>query len=357
MGRDFVGAYDLKRDRLMLVERSKQKLADTAEECNGLDDPKLDALLPESRVKALREEAAMAKGLCPEFNHQSFLEGHMTPVFFGSALNIFGVGELLDGIAELAPSPRPQKARERVVEATEDKVTAFVFKIQANMDPNHRDRIAFVRLCSGHFERGMKLTHVRSGKQMNVHNAVLFLAQDRELAEEAYAGDIMGLPNHGNLRIGDSLSEGEPLQFTGIPSFAPEHLQSVRADDPLRAKHLGKALEQLAEEGAARVLRPTIGTEWIVGVVGVLQFEILADRIRTEYGLPVKFEPVGLYAARWVESDDPAALKKFLDETRASIAHDHNGDPVFLARNAWHLDRTQQDHPAIRFLKTKEQNH
>jgi peptide chain release factor 3 len=198
---------------------------------------------------------------------------------------------------------------------------------------------------------------VRSGKQINVHNAVLFLAQDRELAEEAFAGDIIGLPNHGNLRIGDSLTEGEPLQFIGIPSFAPEHLQSVRADDPLRAKHLGKALEQLAEEGAARVLRPQIGTEWIVGVVGALQFEILADRIRTEYGLPVRFEPVGLYAARWVESDNPTALKAFLDETRASVAHDHNGDPVFLARNAWHLDRAQQDHPEIRFLKTKEQPH
>jgi peptide chain release factor 3 len=225
------------------------------------------------------------------------------------------------------------------------------------MDPKHRDRIAFVRLCSGQYKRGMKALHVRSGKQLNLHNPVLFLAQDRELAEEAFAGDILGVPNHGNLRIGDTLTEGEQLQFIGIPSFAPEHLQSVRAGDPLRAKHLGKALEQLAEEGAARVFRPQIGTDWIVGVVGALQFEILADRIRTEYGLPVRFEPTSLYTARWVEADDPAELKRFLDESRASIATDHNGDPVFLARNSWHLDRAAEDYPKIRFLKTKEQNH
>ena len=356
MGKTFRGCYDLMKDRLVLFERGTTQ-EQTGVAIDGLDDPRLDEKLKPDEAQRLREEVEMARGLMPAFDLESYREGHLSPVYFGSAVNNFGVGELLNGLEDAAPSPRPAPTTSRVIEPNEDKVTGFVFKIQANMDPKHRDRIAFVRLCSGHFERGMKLTHVRSGKQINVHNAVLFLAQDRELAEDAYAGDIMGLPNHGNLRIGDSLSEGEPLQFTGIPSFAPEHLQSVRADDPLRAKHLGKALEQLAEEGAARVLKPQIGTEWIVGVVGALQFEILADRIRTEYGLPVKFEPVGLYAARWVESDDPAALKKFLDETRAAIAHDHNGDPVFLARNAWHLDRTQQDHPQIRFLKTKEQNH
>ena len=356
MGRTFRGCYDLLKDRLVLFERGTTQ-EETGIEIKGLDDPKLDEKLKPDEVQRLREEVEMARGLMPAFDLRSYREGHLSPVYFGSAINNFGVGELLRGLGEAAPSPRAQPTTGRKVEPNEDKVSGFVFKIQANMDPKHRDRIAFVRLCSGHFERGMKLTHVRSGTQINVHNAVLFLAQDRELAEEAYAGDIMGLPNHGNLRIGDSLSEGEPLQFTGIPSFAPEHLQSVRADDPLRAKHLGKALEQLAEEGAARVLKPQIGTEWIVGVVGALQFEILADRIRTEYGLPVKFEPVGLYAARWVESDDPAKLKAFLDETRAAIAHDHNGDPVFLARNAWHLDRAQQDHPQIRFLKTKEQPH
>ena len=303
----------------------------------------------------LRDDIEMARGLMKPFDLEAYREGHLSPVYFGSAVNNFGVGELLSGLAEMAPPPRPQKAASRMVEPTEEKTTAFVFKIQANMDPKHRDRIAFTRLCSGKFERGMKMLHVRSGKQINLHNPVVFLAQDREIAEEGYAGDILGIPNHGNLRIGDTLTEGEPLQFVGIPSFAPEHLQAVRADDPLRAKHLGKALEQLAEEGAARVFRPEIGTDYIVGVVGALQFEILADRIRTEYGLPVRFEPTSLHTARWIESDDPAALKTFLDETRASVGKDHNGDHVFLARNAWHLDRAEKDHPKLRFLKVKEQ--
>ncbi len=356
MGKTFRGCYDLIRDRLILFERGS-KQDETGIEIKGLDDPRLDAMLKPDEVARLRDEVEMVRGLMPAFDLQSYREGHLSPVYFGSAVNNFGVGELLAGLAAMAPPPRPQPTTTRKVGPTEDKVSGFVFKIQANMDPKHRDRIAFVRLCSGHFERGMKLLHVRSGKQINVHNAVLFMARDRELAEEAFAGDIMGLPNHGNLRIGDSLSEGEPLQFIGIPSFAPEFLQSIRADDPLRAKHLGKALEQLAEEGAARVFRPQLGTEWIVGVVGALQFEILADRIRTEYGLPVRFEPTSLHTARWVEAAEPAELKRFLDENRTSIALDHNGDPVFLARNAWHLDRAEKDFPLIRFLKVKEQPH
>ena len=356
MGKTFRGCYDLIRDRLILFERGS-KQDETGTEIKGLDDPRLDAMLKPDEVARLRDEVEMVRGLMPAFDLQSYREGHLSPVYFGSAVNNFGVGELLAGLAAMAPPPRPQPTATRKVSPTEDKVSGFVFKIQANMDPKHRDRIAFVRLCSGHFERGMKLLHVRSGKQINVHNAVLFMARDRELAEEAFAGDIMGLPNHGNLRIGDSLSEGESLQFIGIPSFAPEFLQSIRADDPLRAKHLGKALEQLAEEGAARVFRPQLGTEWIVGVVGALQFEILADRIRTEYGLPVRFEPTSLHTARWVEASDPAELKRFLDENRTSIALDHNSDPVFLARNAWHLDRAEKDFPLIRFLKVKEQPH
>ncbi len=355
MGREFLGAYDLRKDRLLLMARSKERLAEAGEPCFGLDDPKLDQLLPESRVRALREEAAMAKGLCPEFNHQSFLEGHMTPVFFGSALQNFGVRELVHGIAELAPPPRPQKARERVVEAAEDKVTGFVFKIQANMDPKHRDRIAFVRLCSGHFKRGAKLTHVPTGTLLNVHNPVLFLAQDRELAEEAFAGDILGIPNHGKLHIGDTLTEGEELHFTGIPSFAPELLQRVRPKDPMRAKHLGRALEQIAEEGAARVFKPSIGSNWVVGVVGALQFEVLADRIRTEYDIPVIFEGAGLHTARWIEFDLSSDFQKFQQGNEGYLATDHTGSPVFLARNSWHLETTQKEWPAIRFLKTKEQ--
>ncbi|WP_374652523.1 peptide chain release factor 3 [Dongia sp.] len=356
MGKSFKGCYDLLKDQLILFARGGKQDEDVVE-IKGIDDPALDRNLKEDEAARLREDIEMARGLMKPFDLGAYREGHLSPVYFGSAVNNFGVGELLSGLAEMAPPPRPQKSSTRLVEPTEEKTTAFVFKIQANMDPKHRDRIAFTRLVSGRFQRGMKMLHVRSGKQLTLHNPVVFLAQDREIAEEAFAGDILGIPNHGNLRIGDTLTEGEQLQFVGIPSFAPEYLQSVRADDPLRAKHLGKALEQLAEEGAARVFRPEIGTDYIVGVVGALQFEILADRIRTEYGLPVRFEPSSLHTARWIESDDPTALKAFIDETRASLAKDHNGDPVFLARNAWHLDRAEKDHPKIRFLKVKEQPH
>jgi peptide chain release factor 3 len=229
-----------------------------------------------------------------------------------------------------------------------------VFKIQANMDPKHRDRIAFVRLSSGHFKRGAKLLHVRSGKTLTISNPQLFMAQDRERAEEAWPGDIVGIPNYGNLRIGDALTDGETLHFTGIPSFAPELLQTVRPEDPLKAKHLGRALQQLAEEGAASVFKPRFGMDWIVGVVGALQFEVLADRIRTEYEVAVRFERAELYTARRVTCADPAELKRFLDANRASIADDHDGAPVFLARNAWHLNRTIDDNPKITFLKTRE---
>jgi peptide chain release factor 3 len=356
MGKSFKGCYDLLKDQLILFARGGKQDEDIVE-IKGIDDPALDRNLKEDEAHRLREDIEMARGLMKPFDLKAYREGHLSPVYFGSAVNNFGVGELLAGLAEMAPPPRPQKTSTRLVEPTEEKTTAFVFKIQANMDPKHRDRIAFTRLVSGRFQRGMKMLHVRSGKQLTLHNPVVFLAQDREIAEEAFAGDILGIPNHGNLRIGDTLTEGEQLQFVGIPSFAPEYLQSVRADDPLRAKHLGKALEQLAEEGAARVFRPEIGTDYIVGVVGALQFEILADRIRTEYGLPVRFEPSSLHTARWIESDDPAALKAFVDETRASLAKDHNGDPVFLARNAWHLDRAEKDHPKVKFLKVKEQPH
>ncbi len=277
----------------------------------------------------------------------------MTPVFFGSAVNNFGVRELLGGIGRYAPSPRPQKTVQRMIEPTEKKVTAFVFKIQANMDPKHRDRIAFTRICSGEFKKGMKLKHVRSGKMLTLHSPMLFLAQDREMAEEAVAGDILGLPNYGGLRIGDALTEGEDLTFTGIPSFAPELMQRARPLDPLKAKHLGKALEQLAEEGAARVFKPVMDSDFIVGVVGALQFDVLADRIRTEYSIPVKFEETTLFTARWLAADDAQVLKKFMDSNQGALANDHDGDPVFLARNSWHLGDAQDKNKDIRFMTTK----
>jgi peptide chain release factor 3 len=242
----------------------------------------------------------MARGLLPAFDQASVMNGSMTPIWFGSAINSFGVRELMDGIGRFGPPPQVQRAAERQIAPEEVAVTGFVFKVQANMDPKHRDRVAFVRLASGHFERGMKLLHVRSKKQMAITSPVLFLAADRELAEEAWAGDIIGIPNHGQLRIGDALTEGEALRFTGIPSFAPELLQTVRAGDPLKSKHLEKALMQFAEEGAAKVFKPMIGSGFIVGVVGALQFEVLASRIELEYGLPVRFEGSQFTSARWV---------------------------------------------------------
>ena len=354
MGRRFLGCYDLLQDELVLTERGEKNTRDEGIRCQGLGDPKVDELLPESAAKTLRDEVEMARALCKPFHLQAYREAHRRPVFFGSAINNFGVRMLLDGLSRYAPPPRPQKAAERVVDPTEKKVSGFVFKIQANMDPKHHDRIAFVRLCSGHFERGMKLHHVRSGAMLKAHNPLLFLAQDREVAEEAYAGDIIGLPNHGKLRIGDALTEGENLHFTGIPSFAPELLQRVRPDDPMRAKHLGRALEQLAEEGAARVFKQ-FGGNFIVGVVGSLQFDVLADRIRTEYEIPVKFEGTSLYTARWVEAEDHKVLEKFTAENQGSVAEDHTNAPVFLARNRWHLETTESDWPKLKFLKTKEQ--
>lgn len=353
MGRDFKGCYNLLDDKLVLFERTKGEALTEAIECSGLDDPKIDELLSAEEAAKLREEVEMVRGVFPEFDLESFLKGGMTPVFFGSAVNNFGVRELLGGLAKFAPSPRVQTTESREIKADETKVTGFIFKIQANMDPKHRDRIAFTRISSGKFRKGMKLKHVRSGKMLTIHSPQLFLAQDREVAEEAYAGDIIGLPNYGGLRIGDALTEGEELVFTGIPNFAPEYMQRARAEDPLKAKHLGKALEQLAEEGAARVFKPYSDPDWVVGVVGPLQFDVLRDRIRTEYEIPVKFEVTSLYTARWVFCDDASKLKKFIDENQASIARDHDDDPVFMARNAWHLQDAEDKYKDIKFSATK----
>lgn len=277
----------------------------------------------------------------------------MTPIWFGSAINSFGVRELMHGIGAYAPEPQPQSAEPRQIAPEEDAVTGFVFKVQANMDPKHRDRVAFVRLASGHFRRGMKLMHVRAKKPITVTAPVLFLAADRELAEEAWAGDIIGIPNHGQLRIGDTLTEGEMLRVTGIPSFAPELLQTCRAGDPMKAKHLEKALMQFAEEGAAKVFKPAFGSGFIVGVVGALQFEVLAARIEQEYGLPVRFEPSQFTSARWV-SGPGDACDAFIKANRAHIAHDHDGDVVYLTRLQWDIDRIERDHPALRLSATKE---
>ena len=353
MGREFLGCYDLLHDRLELMDRADRNRVAESVKIDGLDDPRLADHVPAGLLATLREEVEMARGLLPAFDRRAFLEGHLTPIWFGSAINSFGVKELMAGMGDYGPEPQVQRAREREVAPEEPAVAGFVFKVQANMDPKHRDRVAFVRLASGHFERGMKLTHVRTGKPMAVSSPVLFLAADRELAEEAWAGDIIGIPNHGQLRIGDALTEGEALRFTGIPSFAPELLQGVRAGDPMKAKHLEKALMQFAEEGAAKVFKPLVGSGYIVGVVGALQFDVLASRIEQEYALPVRFEPSAFTSARWV-AGPKAEMDRFVSVNKGHIAQDSDGDTVFLTRLQWDIDRVVRDYPELKLTATKE---
>jgi len=331
---DYRGGYDLLADRLSIYDGGTV----TAEE-----------------QARLEEDMALARAGCPAFDERSYREGHLTPVLFGSALRTFGVAELLSALARYAPSPRPQPARPHAIDPSDPKVAGFVFKVQANMDPNHRDRVAFLRLCSGRFRRGMKLTQVRSGKQLSVNNPVFFVARERELAEEAFPGDIIGIPNHGTLRIGDALTEGESLSVTGIPSFAPEILRRVRLDDPMRAKHLRRALEDLAEEGVSQLFKPLIGSQWIVGVVGELQLEVLTSRLEAEYSIKAGFEAAPYETARWVSAPDAAKLKAFIEANRGALAEDRDGAPVFLARNAWELDYVKRQFPEIAFAKIREQ--
>ncbi len=352
LGRDFIGCYDLLRDRLELMDRAdRNRVAETIE-INGLDDPKLAEHVPAELYDKLVEDLEMVRELMPPLDPQALLDGTLTPIWFGSAINSFGVRELMDGIARFGPQPQIQSAEPRNILPEETKVSGFVFKVQANMDPKHRDRVAFVRMASGHFKRGMKLTHVRSKKIMAISNPVMFLASDRELAEEAWAGDIIGIPNHGQLRIGDTLTEGESLRVTGIPSFAPELLQTCRAGDPLKSKHLEKALMQFSEEGAAKVFKPAFGSGFIVGVVGQLQFEVLASRIELEYGLPVRFDQSQFTSARWV-SGTTQAIDKFTQANKQHIAHDNDGDTVYLTRLQWDIDRVERDYPDIKLTATK----
>ncbi|HUK11369.1 MAG TPA: peptide chain release factor 3 [Stellaceae bacterium] len=354
MGRDFLGTYDLFDDALLLFERGAGERVTEPVRCQGLDDPKLADLLPAHALAKLREDIEMARGLCKPFDLKSYREGHLTPVYFGSALNNFGVRELLRGIAELAPSPRPQPAEPKPIDPDEPKVNGFVFKVQANIDPQHRDRVAFLRLCSGRFRRGMKLRHGRSGRLMAIQNPVFFLARERNLAEEAWPGDIIGIPNHGTLRIGDTLTEGDAIRVTGIPNFAPEILRRVRLEDPLKSKHLARALEQLAEEGVTRIFKPRAGGDWIVGVVGPLQLDVLTARIQAEYNLAVRIEGAPFVTARWVASDEHAELERFLDANPSTVAEDHDGVPVYLARNNWDLETTMREWPKLRFTATRE---
>ncbi|MGB0412602.1 MAG: peptide chain release factor 3 [Pikeienuella sp.] len=353
IGRDFIGAYDLVNDRLELMDRAERNTKGQSVQINGLDDPALADHVPAELLETLREEVTMARELLPTFDQQAFADGTLSPIWFGSAINSFGVKELLTGLGAYAPAPQPRPTDKRQVSAEEKKVSGFVFKVQANMDPKHRDRVAFVRLCSGHFKRGAKLKHVRSGKQMAISNPVLFLANDREIADDAWAGDIIGIPNHGQLRIGDALTEGEDMRFTGIPSFAPELLQAIRAADPMKAKHLDKALTQFAEEGAMKLFKPEIGSGWVIGVVGALQFEVIASRIEAEYDLPVRLEPTQYTSARWVLGEQDA-VDAFIKGNRGQMAADHDGDPVFMTRIQFDIDRAERDYPDVKLSALKE---
>jgi peptide chain release factor 3 len=305
----------------------------------------------------LSENAELAQGGLKAFDPQSFLEGHMTPVFFGSALRHFGVDQLLEGLGAYAPPPKAvaaTKGGEPIHVAPGDReVSGFIFKVQANMDPNHRDRIAFLRLTSGEFERGMKLKVQNTGRQLSVNAPIMFFASDRELAEEAFAGDVIGIPNHGVLRVGDSLSESGLLRFAGLPNFAPEILQRVRVRDPLKAKHLTKALQGLAEEGVTQLFRPVIGADFIVGAVGPLQFEVMADRLANEYQLEVIFEASPYAEARWI-AGEPAELEDFSGKHRNQMATDIDDQPVFLAKTAWETGYVSERYPKVRFERAKE---
>ena len=353
VGKEFIGCYDLLNDRLELMSRRDRNIIAESIKINGLDDEMISRHVPAHLLVKLKEEVEFARELLPRFEKKAFLEGTLTPIWFGSALNSFGVQELMNGIAQHGPEPLLRNASPRTVNALEKSVSGFVFKVQANMDPKHRDRVAFFRLCAGHFRRGMKLTHVRSKKVMTISNPVLFLAADRELAEEAWAGDIIGIPNHGQLRIGDALTEGEQLKFTGIPSFAPELLKSVSSTDPMKGKNLEKALIQFAEEGAAKLFKPMIGSGFIVGVVGPLQFEVLASRIKIEYGIPVRFETTQFTSARWI-SGPLVTLDESSRVNKGHMAEDNDGDPVFLTRLQWDVERVERDYPDLKLNSVKQ---
>ena len=291
---------------------------------------------------------------CPPFDLDAFRQGHLTPVFFGSALRNFGVKDLIDAMAEIAPPPRNQQASTRMIDATEEKMTGFVFKIQANMDPNHRDRIAFIRVCSGKLSRGMKAKLVRTGKPMSLNAPQFFFARNRAIADEAFAGDVVGLPNHGTLRIGDTLTEGEDVVFRGVPSFAPEIVKRITLQDPMKAKKLKEALQQLAEEGVVQVFLPRDGAQAMVGIVGALQLDVLVQRLKEEYGLPIGYEQTRFSICRWITSDDKAELNKFIDQNGSAIASDLDGAPVFLSPSAFSLKYDEDKWPKITFSDIKD---
>jgi peptide chain release factor 3 len=348
-GRDFVGTIDVATGGVRLLDGDAPTGA-----LRDMTVAEVAALNANLDVATIQGELDLVREACKRFDMTSFRDGHLTPVFFGSALKNFGVGDLLHALAGMAPPPRAQAADKRVVAAAEPQMSAFVFKVQANMDPNHRDRIAFVRLCSGKLTRGMKVKQVRMGKILGLHAPQFFFAQDRALADEAHAGDVVGIPNHGTLRIGDTLTEGEDLNFVGVPSFAPEMLRRIRLPDAMKAKKLKQALQEMAEEGVVQVFRPVDGSPALVGVVGALQLDVLRVRLADEYGLEVNWDMAEFQLARWITAEDAKTLDRFVATYRSAIAEDLDGDLVFLARNAFNLDYTGRESPGMVFTDVKD---
>ena len=348
-GRAFAGTFDLQRNLVRRLDRDSEPVA-----VEGPADKFIAGLLNDVDFAQARDEIELARGGFKGFDLTSFLQGHLTPVFFGSALRNFGVRDLIDALKTFAPPPQGLQAVSRMVDAREAKMTGFVFKIQANMDPNHRDRIAFLRICSGKLTRGMKAKLVRTGKNIALNAPQFFFAQDRQLAEEAFAGDVVGIPNHGTLRIGDTLTEGEDLIFRGVPSFAPEILRRVKTSDAMKAKKLREALGQMAEEGVVQLFLPNDGSGAIAGVVGALQLDVLAERLNAEYGLSVSFEISRFEFARWIGSKNPGELDKFIQAHPASMARDLDGAPVFMAASAFDLKYEQDRWPEIVFSDIKD---
>jgi peptide chain release factor 3 len=353
MGKRFRGTYNLYRKELNLFKPGEERVSDEMVTIADLADPVLDDLLG-SQADELREDVALLEGAANPFDMADYRKGSQTPVFFGSAVNNFGVREMLDTFVEVAPPPRPRPAVDRTVHPEEEAFSGFVFKIQANMDPAHRDRIAFLRVCSGRFERGMRVRHHRLGKEITISNPIIFMAQDRSSVEEAWPGDIIGIHNHGTIKIGDAFSDKEPVKFTGIPNFAPEHFRRVRLTSPLKAKQLQKGLTQLSEEGAIQVFRPLLGGAFILGAVGALQFDVTVMRLKSEYGVDAVYDPVDFGAARWIHCDDKKRLKEFEKAHRANLALDAEENLTFLAANEWRLDFVMEQWPDITFLKTRE---
>jgi peptide chain release factor 3 len=353
MGRDLRGVYHLLEDRIYVYHAGEKGRAGTTETIDGLASEAAGEFLGE-RARAFRDEVELVRGASHEFSVEEYLAGRQTPVFFGSAINNFGVTELLAAFVEYAPSPRPRATTTREVRAGEEPLTGFVFKIQANMDPGHRDRIAFMRICSGRYQKGMRFFHVRLGKEMRVADALTFLAADRQHLDEAWAGDIIGLHNHGTINIGDTFTEGEKLMFTGIPNFAPEMFRRVVLRDPLRMKALQKGLDQLCEEGATQVFRPLRNNDLVLGAVGMLQFDVVAFRLQDEYGVQATWDNVNVHTARWVYCDDPKKLEEFRMKAHEHLALDHSGALVYLAPTRVNLQLTLERWPDITFRETRE---